>query len=352
MKKNQKINQKTRRIAVITLVSLIIIWAVNLPLPRLVYEYPGGVISCQSMISKKAHHDQYKGDFFLTFVSVRNPTIVDWIYAHFADFVDISSDQEVYGPNNSVDHDQLMKVYLKSSENKAIYQAYKLANLNPKLTFSGVYVESIAKNSDFVGKISAGDLITKINGRSFAKLADLLTFIKDKKVGERIKVSFLHRGKSKEVTGKLIKMQGDKASGIGINLIENYLVFNPQKIKIKAQDLGGPSGGLMFTLSAYQLLVNHDLTKGRKIAGTGTIEFDGSIGRIGGIEKKVVAANKAGMKIFLAPEDIIPAGMREVDPKIKTNYQEALQAAKKIKTKMKIVPVKTVAEAVDYLERN
>jgi PDZ domain-containing protein len=91
-----------------------------------------------------------------------------------------------------------------------------------------------------------------------------------------------------------------------------------------------------------QLRTEVDLTKGYQIAGTGTIALDGTVGRIGGIQHKVVAADNAGAEIFFAPDD---------PPNEHSNYREALKAAERIGTSMKIVPVKTIQEALDYLEK-
>ena len=64
---------------------------------------------------------------------------------------------------------------------------------------------------------------------------------------------------------------------------------------------GGPSGGMIFTLAIIEMLTKENLLQGRSIAGTGTIEKDGSIGAIGGIEEKILAAKRAGADLFLAP---------------------------------------------------
>jgi len=88
-----------------------------------------------------------------------------------------------------------------------------------------------------------------------------------------------------------------------------------------------------------------------QIAGTGTIDPEGNVGRIGGIDKKIVAADKQGAAIFFAPEDEITEDMRKVMPDIKTNYEEALAAAKAIGTKMKVIPIQTLQDAIDYLEQ-
>ncbi|MCK9906873.1 hypothetical protein MXD63_43635, partial [Frankia sp. Cpl3] len=98
-----------------------------------------------------------------------------------------------------------------------------------------------------------------------------------------------------------------------------------------AQGIGGPSAGLMFTLEIYdQLNTELDVTRGYRVAGTGTISADGTVGRIGGINHKIVAADKAGAEIFFAPDD--------AEGEI-SNYQEAMATAKRIGTKMRVVPV-------------
>ena len=78
-----------------------------------------------------------------------------------------------------------------------------------------------------------------------------------------------------------------------------------------------------------------------KIAGTGTIESDGSVGDIGGAALKVVAAAKAGADIFFVPNNPVDEETLKKDPDAKTNYEEAVAAAKDLDTDMKIVPVTT-----------
>ena len=77
----------------------------------------------------------------------------------------------------------------------------------------------------------------------------------------------------------------------------------PFPVSIDSGDIGGPSAGLMWALGLYELMTPGDLTGGRTIAGTGTIDLRGHVGPIGGIRDKVVAAQHAGASIFLAPAD-------------------------------------------------
>jgi PDZ domain-containing secreted protein len=135
-------------------------------------------------------------------------------------------------------------------------------------------------------------------------------------------------------------------------------LFSPQdaaKIKFKLRhNLGGPSAGLMFTLQIYEKLNHVDLTKGRNICGTGTIEHGGVVGPIGGISKKIIAAHRSGATVFLAPNNVRwTEMMQKYYPGMKTNYEEAKEAAEKAGiTDMEIVPVETVKEAIDYLQKS
>ena len=92
------------------------------------------------------------------------------------------------------------------------------------------------------------------------------------------------------------------------------LIVHP-KVTVHSDEIGGPSAGFMFSLEIYNQLTKEDLTKGYKIAGTGTISTDGTVGKIGGIEQKVVAADKAGAEIFFAPNE---------NGEKNSNYQNAI----------------------------
>lgn len=139
--------------------------------------------------------------------------------------------------------------------------------------------------------------------------------------------------------------------GIGIQPEEQIQLETDPKVNIKTEEIGGPSAGLMFTLELMNRLLDVDLTKGYNIAGTGEMLEDGSVGRIGGIDFKVIAADNQDIEIFFAPDDELPAEVKKKNPQLLSNYEEAKATAEKIGTKMKIVPVKTVDDALVYLEK-
>ncbi len=108
------------------------------------------------------------------------------------------------------------------------------------------------------------------------------------------------------------------------------------KVTINKTTVGGPSGGLLQTLSIYNRLIEEDLTKGLKIAGTGTMNVYGNVGAIGGIKQKVYTAFEDSMDVFLCP---------------KIHEEEALEAYNQIKhkEKMAFVCVETLDDAIRYL---
>lgn len=98
----------------------------------------------------------------------------------------------------------------------------------------------------------------------------------------------------------------------------------------------GPSGGLMTALAIYNSLVEEDITKGRYIIGTGTIDKDGNVGEIGGVKYKIIGAVKKDADIFLCPVE---------------NLEEALEVKKENDLNIEIKGVKTLEEAINYLLR-
>ena len=97
----------------------------------------------------------------------------------------------------------------------------------------------------------------------------------------------------------------------------------------------GASGGLMSTLEIYNRLVPEDITKGKTIAGTGTIKLDGSVGEIGGVKYKIMGAVKNKADLF-----IVPSG----------NYEEALNIKKEMGYDIKILEAKNFLQVLDDLK--
>ena len=115
----------------------------------------------------------------------------------------------------------------------------------------------------------------------------------------------------------------------------DYSLEDELDINFKSGE-GGSSGGLILSLGIYSKISGVDILKGRKIAGTGTIDIDGNVGEIDGIKYKIAGAAKKKMDIVL------------VSP---YNYDEAKKVIKEHNYKIKLVKVSTFKEAVEYLTK-
>lgn len=330
------------------IVIILVLLAAIVPLPYYI-EMPGSAEELTDVVTVDGKKDEHKGAFMLTTVGVRQATAVQLVAAKFSDFDEILTKEEMFGTATDDAYNRMQENYMTSSQNTAMQVALDLADIPYTMEYQGIYVMDVTKESQFLNKLEVGDIVTSVNGQTFKSTDDFMSYVSSLKVGDTAKVVYKRDGKENSASGKLIKLSTGK-TGIGISLTDNTAINPSVKIKFSTEGIGGPSAGLMFTLETYGLLSNQDLRKGHMIAGTGTMSSDGTVGRIGGIDKKIVAATKEKAEIFFAPDDVITAEMLKYYPDMKSNYEEALAAAKKIDSKMKIVPVKTVQDALDYLK--
>ncbi|MDY5973917.1 SepM family pheromone-processing serine protease [Streptococcus hyovaginalis] len=319
------------------------------PLPYYI-EMPGGAYDIRQVLKVDNKEDKEKGSYHFVAISQMHATFAGLVYAWLTPFTDISTAQESLGDYTEAEYLRLNQFYMETSQNEAIYQAFKLADKPVDLKYFGVYVLDVTKDSTFKGILGLADTVTGVNGQTFESSKDLIDYVAKQKIGDKVTVQYLSDDKEKEASGKIIKLDNGK-NGIGIGLVDHTEVETKIPVTFSTGNVGGPSAGLMFTLDILDQINDEDLRKGRQIAGTGTIEQDGSVGDIGGADKKVVSAAKDGIDIFFVPNNPIPEELLKQEPDAKTNYQEAKEAAKKIETEMKIVPVKTVQEAIDYLKK-
>jgi PDZ domain-containing protein len=216
---------------------------------------------------------------------------------------------------------------MKSSQQEAIaaallYQGYKIS--------THTYIDSIIKGGASEGIIHADDLLLSVDGKKIADL-DQLRNVVGAWVGPKpLDIKLMRDGQELNVAVTPKKIDG--ALRIGVMVGTKYMF--PINVTLQLEDVGGPSGGMMFALGIIDELTPGSLTGGFHIAGTGTIQASGIIGPIGGIRQKLYAARDAGATWFLAPAHNcgevvghVPSGIRVV--KI-TTLEEAVNSLKSI----------------------
>ncbi|EGJ26430.1 SepM family pheromone-processing serine protease [Streptococcus porcinus] len=344
-----KIIKKVKWWLISILAVVALLFALFFPLPYYI-EMPGGAYDIRSVLQINNKKDKEKGSYNFVAVSLSRATFAQILYAWVTPFTEISSVENTTGGYSAADYMRINQYYMETSQNGAIYQALKLAGKPVSLDYLGVYVLDVNKDSTFRGVLNIADTVTGVNKKEFKSSADLIKYVSSLKRGEQVTVQYTTGNEKRSKSGKVIKLKNGK-NGIGIGLTDHTKVHTDEKIEFSTEGVGGPSAGLMFTLDIYDQLNQENLRKGRRIAGTGTIDQDGKVGDIGGAGLKVVAAAKEGAEIFFVPNNPVDKRIKKVKPNAKTNYKEALDVAKKLKTKMKIVPVRNVKEAIAYLQK-
>ncbi|MFI1469442.1 PDZ domain-containing protein [Streptomyces wuyuanensis] len=209
---------------------------------------------------------------------------------------------------------------------------------------SRVVVSSIRKDSPAQGTLHAGDVVKAVDGTPVKKPDDVSKAVVKHKPGDKVTFTIVPAKDAaaaekagKEPTGSqdvqvgTVRSEQAKRTIVGITAGTDHTF--PFTVDIKLADVGGPSAGLMFALGIVDKLTPADLTGGKFIAGTGTIDDKGVVGPIGGIEMKLVGARNAGAEYFLTPSDNCAA------------------AASDIPEGLTLIRVKTIDDATKSLEK-
>lgn len=328
------------------LVYLIIIVVIALflsayKLPFYIYK-PGDAGALNPIVDVEKGYES-EGDMHLVTVRGGQATPIQYVIAKFLPHHDIHPIEKIRP--EGVTEEQYFHVQLQmmeGSQEKAIVVAYTAADKKIDIQYHGVYVVTTIKGMPADGILKSGDRIVGMDGKTIEKSDDLIKYIEGKQAGDTIKLEIVRGKKSitKEIELEAFEEKENKI-GIGIRLVNDRSVEVDPDVTFSSGNIGGPSAGLMFSLEIYDQLIKKDLTSGYQIAGTGEIDYEGNVKRIGGIDKKVIAADDEGCKIFFAPNE---NGAKA------SNYEVAKKTAEEIGTDMKIIPVDTFEEALHYLQ--
>lgn len=207
-----------------------------------------------------------------------------------------------------------------------------------------VVVSTVVKASPSEGRLHAGDVIKAVDGAPVTVPGDVAKLVTKHKPGEPVEFTIVPAAEAAEaekanreptgsakVTITAGKAEDDGHAIVGIRAGTDHTF--PFPIDIKLADVGGPSAGLMFALGIVDKLTPENLTGGKFIAGTGTIDDEGKVGPIGGIQMKTIGARKAGAEYFLTPAE------------------NCASAARHTPEGLTLVKVSTIGDATKALEK-
>ena len=314
---------KENLIFIIILVVCTII--LNIPLPYYI-NTPGGLINVKDKILID-NPKKIDGSFNMTYVTTYEANVLtlfisrfnkDWIIEKKVDAISINETEK--------DDSVRSHILLNEGGQNAVIYAYKKANKEVILNNTKLYVIYIDPTSETT--LEVGDIIEEVGGLSVKSKDDIANVINNYNYDDEVTIK-TNNGVRK---AKIMNVDGSKKIGILLSSISE-LETNP-KIKFNYKDNeSGSSGGLMSTLYIYSALVG-DITKGKRIAGTGTIDIEGNVGEISGVGFKLIGAVKNKVDVFFVPKE---------------NYDEAMKLKNSKNYKIDIVKVSTFDEALNYL---
>jgi PDZ domain-containing protein len=253
-------------------------------------------------------HKAYRDDGGLRLVTVV-PSSID---AHVSVVQALTAwadpDQAVY-PHDAVYQDtetptsvkQQSQQEMASSQDNAVAVALRELGIDFGTAVKVTQVDPKGPGKD---ELETGDLLLAVDGERTPTTAELVEAVKTNPPGTPLRLTIDRGGKTRDVTvttGPLgEKGRARKQSRIGVGIAPSYDF--PFEVDVNlADNIGGPSAGLMFSLGVYDVLTPGSLTDGHVIAGTGELDARGRVGQIGGIQQKLVGAQQDGARLFLVP---------------------------------------------------
>ena len=302
----------------------------NIKVPYVI-KRPGGIISLNDRVTIDGK--KMKNNFYTSYVSVSEGRVVTYVASLVMPRWDLEK-LSSFSSGEDLSYKEIsniQKISMDNSNNLAIKLVYDRLNIPYEEINNGLYV--YYSDPEYKNDFKPQDKILKCQNNQVLTHDDLSSCIN---ANDKLEIVVKRGKKDVTIKPKIYSLDGKKILGI--------IVFNDIKLKsemnVKINDKEneqGSSGGLMTTLAIYDAPSDSKLSKGRKIAGTGTIEEDGKVGEIAGVKYKLLGADKQNVDVFFVP---------------RYNYLEAKNVKKKYHLKLKLVVVDTLDDAINYLKGN
>lgn len=204
--------------------------------------------------------------------------------------------EQVFPPNLSPEEvERANQLAFSSSEAAAAVAALNYLDKPLQVEVAGLVDDAPAE-----GLVEEGDRVLQLDGDPLERPSAVRDRVLEHEPGDEVSLTLLRGEEEKEVRVTLGENPMEKGQA-QLGVLMSAVSADGVEIGFHLQDVGGPSAGMIFTLAAIDKMTQEDLTDGRFVAGTGSIDEDGSVGEIGGIVHKVRAARDKGAELFLAP---------------------------------------------------
>jgi PDZ domain-containing protein len=330
----------TGPVLVVLVLGLVVVASVPVPYYSI---SPGSARAVEPLLSFEAvdgqpapHPEAPDDDLLFVTVSTRRPAGIQ-VYGALRDkTVDLVQQELITGGQSPERNSKYNVQLMTDSKSTAAKVALERAGYEVKMRPVGAVVTDLAPEYPVAKVVHPGDTIIGADGEDITTADELVAVIAGHRPGERVRLTLLPLGATEPVTveAELAARPEDETKPLlGVTLSDRPEFTFPIEVEIDSGSVGGPSAGLAFTLAILDRLTEGDLTGPSKVAVTGTIRLDGSVGPVGGVTQKTEAAVRAGAKACLVPPD---------------EYADAKRAAR---GRLRILQVSTVDEALAALRR-
>jgi Lon-like protease len=273
------------------------------------------------------------GQIYFDAIVIRRAKLFEKFFPGIHDDATLVPEEEVNPPGVS-DSERLKEDLREMSRSQDIAAAVALKHLGYKVVLrpTGALVTDVLPGSPAAkAGLEPTDVIAAVDGHPVRKTSELRSLISRHKAGETVRLSVRTPKGLKELRVRTIadRQHGNRPV-IGVIVDQASQVKLPFPVKIDAGSIGGPSAGLAFALDIVREL-DGDITHGHRVAATGEINVDGSVGPIGGVKQKIFGARQADVDVFL-----VPAG-------------ENAQVARKYAGRVRVIPVESFRQALRAL---
>ncbi len=295
---------------------------------------PGPVYDSSDYVTVIGGDPSNEGELFWLTIVQKQANVFEYIGARLDPTVAVVPRENIRSSDTSPE--DLRRANLASMEeakNNARFVA--LTYLGYEVTYegAGALVIDTVEGSGAHGVLLPDDVIVDIDGKPISLRNDVIEVLTSKGVGDAAVLTVERGDEVFELTIVLGPHTDDPDRPMVGVLLDDYELLPdfPVPIMIDSSNVGGPSAGLMFTLQIIDQLTPEPMTNGHRVAGTGVIFRDGTVGPIGAVPQKVFAAIDAGATAVLVPA---------------LNYDDAVEAAG---DDIVVVRVATIDDALDYL---
>jgi len=298
--------------ATIVVITVAVVAAALIKVPYYLLS-PGSVRATEDLIDiSGAQTYPQDGQVGYTTVSVQHATALGWLVAHLDDSITIYPEKAILGTSTpSENRTQNLQMMTDSKETASAVALTRLG-YDVNVTGTGAVVVQVADGTDgpvpASGILSVGDTLVSVGDTQTTTSEELSAAIAAHQPGDVVELGVQpykdDGSRTTEQRSVTLGARPDDASKafLGVSTSTRDLDYHlPFQVTVDSGSVGGPSAGLAFTLGIMDVLTPGSITGGHKVATTGTINADGSVGPVGGVHQKTIAVRDSGAELFLVP---------------------------------------------------